>query len=361
MQAGARVAVVGGGIFGVTSALHLDRAGYDVVLFERNSDLLLGASSTNQRRLHRGYHYPRSIDTARSVLDGVGSFATEFPESVVSSCRRYVAIAREKSLVDAETFLGFLDHMGLEYYEQYPPFLRRESVEISLRVEESGIDVERLRGLCWRKLRRSLVEVRLRAPVELSDLEDFDHVVLATYAALNHIETTIPGRAMQYKFEVCEKPVVKLPPEYRDTSLIILDGPFMCIDPIAGTDTFLFGNVAHAIHASTVGLLPLVPEPLIGLVDNGLRRNPSPTNFPLFVAGASEFLVGIEEADHMGSLFTIRAVLPHVEDTDARPTLVHRINERVTSVFSGKISTCVDAAREVVRIVGDPTAASRPL
>jgi hypothetical protein len=356
LQTGARVAVIGGGIFGVTAALHLDRAGHQVVLFERNTGLLLGASRTNQRRLHRGYHYPRSIETARSALSGARSFMAEFPEGVVSSCQRYVAIARDKSLIDAETFVRFLDRLGLEYSEAYPPFLRRDSVELSLRVREPGIDIDQLRRLCWRKLRRSRVQVRLRSPVGLSDLEAFDHVVLATYASLNQLETEIPRSAVQYQFEVCEKPVIELPPAYGNTSLIILDGPFMCIDPIAGTDRFLAGNVVHAIHASTVGLVPLVPKELLGLIDNGLHRNPSSTRFPGFVASASPFLTGFEQADHIGSLFTIRAVLPHVEDTDTRPTLVRRLNERVTSVFSGKISTCVDAAREVVRIVDDSTA-----
>ena len=50
-------------------------------------------------------------------------------------------------------------------------------------------------------------------------------------------------------------------------------------------------------------------------------------------------------------MFTIRAVPPRVEDTDERPTLVKEINEKIITVFSGKITTCAEAANEVKKII----------
>lgn len=344
--------MVGGGIFGVTAALHVARAGHDVTLFERASDLLLGASSTNQRRLHRGYHYPRSKDTARAARAGARSFTEEYREAVVSTHHHYVAIANQESLVTGDEFISFCDDLGLTYTEEYPPFLHRAAVELALRIPEAGIDVDVLRRLCWRKLHSAGVRVRLRTPVETGDLADFHHLVLATYAHLNYLEIAIPDAAKQYQFEVCEKPVIRLPAIYRNASVVILDGPFMCVDPIANTDTFLTGNVRHAIHSTTVGLVPLVPAPLQRLLDSGLHVNPSPTNFPSFAAAAEEYFAGFDKAEHVGSLFTVRAVLPDVDKTDSRPTLVRRLDDRVVSIFSGKISTCVEAARQVVDLLG---------
>jgi hypothetical protein len=40
-----------------------------------------------------------------------------------------------------------------------------------------------------------------------------------------------------------------------------------------------------------------------------------------------------------------------VEDTDERPTLVKKINEKITTVFSGKITTCVQVANELKKII----------
>ena len=69
-----RIAVVGGGIFGTTAALYAARAGHTVHLFEKRPSLLREASGINQYRLHRGYHYPRSTDTALSALQAESSF-----------------------------------------------------------------------------------------------------------------------------------------------------------------------------------------------------------------------------------------------------------------------------------------------
>ena len=50
-------------------------------------------------------------------------------------------------------------------------------------------------------------------------------------------------------------------------------------------------------------------------------------------------------------MFTVRAVPPRVENTDARPTQVTKIDEKTISIFSGKITTCVEAANEVKKII----------
>ena len=63
------------------------------------------------------------------------------------------------------------------------------------------------------------------------------------------------------------------------------------------------------------------------------------------------FFPEIKKAEHIGSMFTIRAVPPRVENTDARPTIVKKINENTISIFSGKITTCVEAAKEVQVII----------
>src|SRR6266404_5488815 len=87
-----RIAVVGGGIFGTTAAIHLARAGHNVELFEQGPTLLGGASHKNQYRLHRGYHYPRSKETAISCRDDVVSFNDEYQKAVVArpaTCPHY--------------------------------------------------------------------------------------------------------------------------------------------------------------------------------------------------------------------------------------------------------------------------------
>ena len=52
-------------------------------------------------------------------------------------------------------------------------------------------------------------------------------------------------------------------------------------------------------------------------------------------------------------MFTFRAVLPKREYDDARPTLHTRASKNKLNVFSGKIGTCVDLAKKIVRDLKD--------
>jgi glycine/D-amino acid oxidase-like deaminating enzyme len=344
------VAVVGGGIFGATAAIELAADGHRVELFERAGDLLLAASGINQYRLHRGYHYPRSRETAMDCRDSEPEFRAAFPEAIVDGADHFYAVAARRSLTSPEDYLAFCRDLDLEYEIRPSPVMRGEAVALSVRVRESLFDPTILRRLVWEGLEAAGVAVHLDAEVSPGDVDHFDHVVIATYSSVNSL---LPDSALkrEYQFEVCEKPVVRLPDRYRGQSVVVMDGPFMCIDPLGSGDLFLLGNVVHAIHHVSVGRVPDVPDEFRGLLDAGIVPAPRVTNIDRFIEAASEFFEGFEQAEHVGSMFTVRAVLPGVDGTDERPTLVSDIDERTISIFSGKIDTCIRAARETARLV----------
>ena len=82
------VLVVGGGIFGTTAATMLATSGYNVTLYEELGGIMKCASDINQYRLHKGYHYPRSKETAKECLDGMKSFKNFMYSSLdtIESC-----------------------------------------------------------------------------------------------------------------------------------------------------------------------------------------------------------------------------------------------------------------------------------
>ena len=81
-------------------------------------------------------------------------------------------------------------------------------------------------------------------------------VVNCTYSNKN--ELSIDKKDLQ--FELCEKLVIKLPKKFRNKSFVIMDGPFMCIDPYGDTDYHVMGNVVHAIHNRNISNFPDLPE-----------------------------------------------------------------------------------------------------
>ena len=345
------VAVVGGGIFGVTAAVRLAQEGHRVELFERGRDLLTAASGINQYRLHRGYHYPRSPQTARDCQDSEASFMAEYGQAVLAGNAHYYAIVKTGSLVSPSAYLAFCREQGLACRRAWPRILYRGALALCVRVRERLLDMEAIRALCSARLRREEVVVRLNTEAAPAMLERHDASILATYATINPLLARVPESQLDYQYELCEKPVLRLPVAYRHQSVVIMDGPFMCIDPFGRTGLFVMGNVVHAIHQTNVGRVPDIDPAYRPLLNAGVIRRPPVTRIERFLAAAREFFHGVERAEHVGSMFTIRTVLPGKEATDERPTIVRRVSERLITVFSGKIGTCAQAASEVAALV----------
>jgi glycine/D-amino acid oxidase-like deaminating enzyme len=347
-----RVAVVGGGIFGSTAAIYLARTGLDVELFEQHAELLAAASGINQYRLHRGYHYPRSSDTARSALHAEASFVEEYSDAVVRHGRHLYAIAKEGSAVSAKDFLAFCDAHGLVYKEVHDPqMVNHEKVDCLIEGDEAWYDPYALRELVLQKIAESGVRVHTGVRAEAKHLKGFDHVVFAAYAHHNTSADFLEGRRA-HQYEVCEKPVVELPASFGLTGIVVMDGPFMCVDPLGRTGRYVLGNVVHAIHRANIGFAPDIPEALQPLLNRGIIENPPVTNISTFIEHGREYLPALAHAKHVGSMYTIRTVLPKMEATDARPTIVRVLDDRHLKIFSGKVGNCVEAAKETVRLLG---------
>lgn len=346
-----RVAVVGGGVFGVTSAIQLSRYGCEVDLFEKNTDILQGASGINQYRLHRGYHYPRSPETTVSCLKSEASFRKEYAGSVLDQFEHYYCIANHKSKTSSEQFMAFCNLNSLEFTSSDVDFVRKGSVDLCVKVKESVFDPSKLRKICWDKIEKSDVNIILNTEARPEDLGQYDYLVITTYSSINDFLAAEPILQTTYQYELCEKPVVRLPDKFKNKSIVVMDGPFMCLDPMGTSGLFVLGNVIHAIHETNIGKRPIIEDKYLPLLNNGIIERPPITNFSKFISSASEFFEGIEKAEHVGSMFTIRTVLSGKDATDERPTLVERVGDRVITLFSGKIGTCVESAQQLCRMI----------
>ena len=344
-----RIAIVGGGIFGITASIILAK-NHQVELFEKNNELLQSASGSNQYRIHRGYHYPRSPDTVKDIIESENSFKEVFSDAMLTNFEHYYCIAKENSLTSAKQFLDFCNKFQLEYTPSQLQFMNKDSIEMCVRVKESVYDPEKLKQVCWKKLKDQNVKIHLNDKVKDDLFKKFDRVVICAYSGINQLLKQYPTQQNEYQFELCEKPVVKLPESFKNKSVVIMDGPFMCIDPLGNTGLHLLCNVVHEIHQTNIGKYPSINKKFVDLIDKGIIKNPSQTNFPKFIESTIDFIPEITKAKHVGSMFTYRAVPPRVEETDARPTIVKEINNKIVTLFSGKITTCVEAARKVEKI-----------
>lgn len=344
-----KIAVVGAGIFGCTISTKLSKF-CNVDLYDMSSDIMSSASRTNQLRLHRGYHYPRSPDTVSDLLSSINLFVKEYAEAIVDDYDHYYCIARENSMVSPKEYLSFCDNFNLEYKKIDDfRFVNNEKIALTVKVKESLLDYDATYKICKERLIFSRVNVKLNRIFSFLDSKEYDFVINCTYANINDIVKE--GNQKSYQFEVCEKIAVKMPTSMVDKSIVVMDGPFMCVDPYGRTGYSLLGNVVHAIHSSNVGTHPKISEDLQPLLNKGIIKKPSITNFEKFIDSGKDYLPGLKEAEYVGSMYTVRAVLPNMDDTDGRPTVVSKQESNVINVFSGKIDTCVNAAEKVVSII----------
>lgn len=346
-----RIAVVGAGIFGCATAVELARAGARVELYDRHLDVLHGATRAHQARLHHGYHYPRAGESLRPHF---ARFADRWPSAVVRGTRTYYAVAAEGSRVTGREYLDFLRAVGLGTELELPEVVRPEAVDVCVRVAERYAHVERLRSTLWRELTDVGVNLRLGRSVNPFHLRrEFDAVVLATYG--------VPWpRSLRY--EVCETALVKLGPRVADLGVVVVDGPFGSIDPVPDSDLHFMYHVTHSVHHVWQGTHPVVPHRLRELVDRGPVAT-THTRVGAMWSTLRHFLdprVGVPE--YRASLFAVRAVLPDVEATDARPTLVEVDPDDggTVQVLGGKIVTAPWAAERVVELLGLRVAARTP-
>ncbi len=346
-----KIAVVGAGIFGCTISTKLSKL-HTVDLYESSSDIMTAASRTNQLRLHRGYHYPRSPDTVNSLLRSINFFKKEYTEAVIDKFEHFYCIAKEKSLVSPDQYINFCNRFNLEYeIIQNFSYVNLEKIALTVKVEESLLDYHRIYDICKKRIKDSSMNVKLNTKFKKEDCKNYDIVINCTYANINDILEEDSKK--EYQFEVCEKIAVKMPHEVSNKSIVIMDGPFMCVDPYGNTGNSLLGNVVHAIHSSKVEKHPTISDEITPFLNKGIVKNPKVSNFNKFIEVGKNYIPSLEMAEYIGSMYTVRAVLPNMDKTDGRPTIVAKQHNNIINVFSGKIDTCVNATTEIIEIIGE--------
>lgn len=357
MNSAPRVAVIGGGIFGVCAALELQKS-FAVTLFERNDDLLTAATYANHNRHHYGFHYPRSPETLLQCLEGRGEFERLYGDCLDFDFDNYYCVAKTGSKTSPREYLEFCRKHGLQAEEcdPDPELIDPAKVALCLKVREGVYDIGRLRALVKARLQAAgSVELLLgreitgasfgAGGVKLLQVSSagataeraFDFVINATYAYTNRFCGWLgfPPRSCQFNLQ--ELDVVELPLERR-IGVTVQDGNFPSIIPVANSRRYL---MAHVVESQLVRKISTGGVPL-------LSRTPYiESNWKGVLEACAEYIPILRRATYVKSIFVDRVVDSNRLHDDSRVSEITDHGRGCWSIFSAKVITCATSAAKL--------------
>lgn len=358
--------VIGGGLFGAYAALYMHRRGLRVCLLEKEKQLFRKASLVNQARLHGGYHYPRSIATARMSDENKQRFTQDHRDFINFSFQQFYAIDRYGSLTDAaqfERFCQFLDIPCQPVYQH--PLISMQRIEGLFLTEEYSFDPILIANYYTRALEQA-VGIDLKCGVELirgeASAEDWLvtyqeggetkqikglKAINATYTATNSVNRRFGMDKIDLQHEISEI-VLLSAPQLGDIGLTIMDGPFASLMPYGKTGLFSLSSVAYTHHKVSYD-----PNPHFSCqAEHPTCRpeRPADCNFCSFrprtaqakmLAQIRQYFQQQVSFHYYNSLFTIKSKLQANAIDDGRPTEINQLRENPAfyCIFAGKINS----------------------
>ena len=338
-----KIAIIGSGFFGLTLGLFLSKK-HEVHIFEKEKKVLNGASSANQFRFHLGYHYPRSQKTVTEINKSKNLFTDYFGRKIFQKTLNYYLIANE-SKVNFKRYKKFLKKNKL-YNKILNNFISSKIINKTILTNEKILNYFSFKKLILKKIKYSKLRLRLNSEFKKSYLKNYDKVILTTYANNNKILKKIGIKRLDnFKFELVEKIVIKLPKKFHNKSFVVIDGKFVCVDPYLGTKYHLLSDVKLSKLETIVGKFPVFKNKNKKFLNKGIIKNKRISRFEDFIERSSIYLPFLKKAKYVGSMFVVRTIKKNKESTDERTSLIKNHSNKIISILSGKWNNCVYLAK----------------
>lgn len=330
-----RALVIGGGIFGICAAVELSKSGIETHLIEKNNKLMQEATSINQNRFHLGYHYPRSIATAKQCLQGIDSFKEYFGSVLINTRENFYAIGKNGSRVSFDQYLDFCKRLGLPYQEKYPAtkILDPSGISGCIAVNEQIINLDKLKNKAETLLNKNSVKIYLNRKFKDSDQKDFQVIVNATYSNLNSVNKILKLPRRKFRYDVCNVPVLRLPKELSGVGITIMDGEFYSILPYGDTPYHLYWSVKDSAVRSVSTYPP----------KRNSKKNADYSD--------GRYIPLLKQSKLIDVLRVTKILRPDVELSDERITDLVDYGNGKFAILSAKLNTCVLTARKLSNVV----------
>lgn len=362
-----KVAIIGGGFFGLFLADYFARNGHKATIFEKSNETMSRASYVNQARVHNGYHYPRSILTALRSRESFPNFVKEFESAIVSDFDKYYMVGKVLGKVTANQFQKFckkIDAYCSPASSEITSLINKRLIEEVFLTKEYAFDSFLLKAEMLRRLENQNVtlnynsvilsvessgnKVQLNGKNETTEFRyEVDQVFNCTYSMINSILYNSKLELIPLKHQLTEMCIVEPPTILENAGVTVMCGPFFSIMPFPSKKAHSFSHVRYTPHSEWCDSENGYKTPY-DILNNVSKRSA----WKKMVYDAKRYIPALAECQYKESMWEVKTVLPASEANDSRPILFKR-NFGIKGfhcVMGGKIDNVYDAVTMIEKM-----------
>ena len=260
--------VIGGGIFGLYTALYLSKHNKRICVLEKEDQLMKKASIVNQARLHAGYHYPRSVATALLSNEYKERFISDHKIFINSKFKKFYAIDRYGSLTNSSQFEKFCKYINIKCEKvDSVKHIKNNRIEQLYLTEEYSFDPIMIaeyykemisqKSNIYVKMSNTIIEAEKlndswSITIFNSEENDYDKIVAnsvinATYYNINTQNILFGMPKIKLMHEITEL-VFTHAPMIKNIGITVLDGQYCSIMPYGLSDLHSLYSVNYSVH-----------------------------------------------------------------------------------------------------------------
>lgn len=359
--------IIGAGLYGLYAALFCSIRGQSVLVLECDRTPFRRATYINQARVHQGYHYPRSISTARKSAGYFERFHREYDFCINREFEQIYATSDRYSWSSGEQFKDFCRAADIPCEELHPSrFFKDHMCDGAFLTREYTYDAMILKDYFLEKLgsyRHTVIEYGVNidriekqqdAYVVYTDRDVYrtGFLLNAAYASTNQILDMAGYEKFGIKYELCEIILCDAGEKLKQYGFTVMDGPFFSIMPFGKTGLHSLTSVTFTPHTTSFADVPTFacqgrsrgycsPAKLGNCNDCPAKPE---TAYPYMANLARKYLKDEFDFSYRTSLFSMKPILKSSEIDDSRPTVIRTYskNPAFVAVLSGKINTVYD-------------------
>ena len=250
--------IVGSGIYGLHAARRLSKK-YKVCVIDILDSSFKGASYVNQARLHNGYHYPRSLQTAKDAHLYFEKFQEDFSDAIFKEFVQIYSISSDgKSKVSPKEYETFCSNVGIPLYEIDPKLYFKQGIEKAYKTLEYSFNWKIIRDKllseanCDIMYNTQIIEQQTNKntyKLKLSNgcIIETNGVINATYRNVNSLNRMFNKETYKVKYELAEMILLTVPKIYQKVGLTIMDGEYISIMPFGKKNVHSLYSVKYTL------------------------------------------------------------------------------------------------------------------